>query len=42
MKEEELKDLKKVEDDAETWAIFMEHAQKAAKKSPYKAINKVM
>jgi hypothetical protein len=41
-KEQELEELKKVEDEAETLAIFMEHAQKAASKSPYKALNKVM
>lgn len=41
-KEQELEDLKKVEDEAETLVIFMEHAQKAANKSPYKALNKVM
>ena len=41
-KEQELEELKKVEDEAETLAIFMEHAQKAANKSPYKALNKVM
>ena len=41
-KEQELEELKKVEDEAETLAIFMEHAQKAANKSPFKALNKVM
>jgi hypothetical protein len=39
---QELEELKKVEDEAETLAIFMEHAQKAANKSPFKALNKVM